>query len=148
VLVFDGGCPFCRHFATLSELRSGIPELRIVDGRADHALRRSLAQRGWPLRDGAVVLDGEQVLHGAAAIQWLCSRMKPSATLLQLLAPLLADPERARATYPLLLLARRLALGLQGLPVDPDQQQGGGESQLASRAAQSGARAAGTGRGR
>ena len=27
VLVFDGGCPFCRHFAELAELRSGIPGL-------------------------------------------------------------------------------------------------------------------------
>ena len=35
VLVFDGGCPFCRHFAELSELRSGIAGLEIRDGRAD-----------------------------------------------------------------------------------------------------------------
>ncbi len=140
--MFDGGCPFCRHFAALSELRSGIPDLRIVDGRADHALRRSLAQRGWPLRDGAVVLDGERVLHGADAIQWLCSRMQPSAALLRLLAPLLGDPQRARISYPLLLLARRLALGVQGLPADPDH------NQQAQRAAQAEARAAGTGRGR
>ena len=35
-LVFDGGCPICRHFAELSELRSGIPGLVIRDGRTDH----------------------------------------------------------------------------------------------------------------
>ena len=119
VLVFDGGCVFCRHFAALSELRSGIPGLRIRDGRADHALRLSLEQRGYRLRDGAVLIDGAQVLHGAAAIQWLCARMTPSAALLRLLAPLLATPERARALYPLLLLARRAALAVRGLPVDP-----------------------------
>ncbi|WP_411867420.1 hypothetical protein [Vulcanococcus limneticus] len=120
VLVFDGGCLFCRHFAQLSELRSGIPGLQIRDGRADHALRRQLAQRGYALTDGAVLLVGEQVLHGAAAIQWLCARMRPSAALLQLLGPLLATPARARRLYPLLLLARRGALALRGLPLDPD----------------------------
>jgi hypothetical protein len=120
VLVFDGGCPFCRHFAELSELRSGIPGLRIRDGRAEAALRADLAARGFHLRDGAIILDGERVLHGAEAIQWICARMRPSAALLQLLAPLLADGSRARALYPALLLARRLALGLRGLPVDPD----------------------------
>lgn len=120
MLVFDGGCPFCRHFAELSELRSGIPELQIRDGRADAGLRRQLARRGFHLRDGAMLLLGEQVFHGAEAIQWICSRMQPSAALLQLLAPLLAQPVRARTVYPLLLLARRLALGLRGLPVDPD----------------------------
>jgi predicted DCC family thiol-disulfide oxidoreductase YuxK len=120
VLVFDGGCVFCRHFAELSELRSGIPGLTIRDGRADHSLRRQLTERGYPLRDGAVVLAGDQVLHGADAIQWLCERMTPSAALLQLLTPLLATPTRAHRLYPLLLLARRLALAVRGLPVDPD----------------------------
>ena len=121
MLVFDGGCPFCRHFAELAELRSGIPGLTIRDGRSDHDLRRQLRAQGWDLSEGAVVLAEGQVLHGAEAIQWICSRMNPSAPLLQLLGPLLATRERARRTYPLLLLARRLALGLRGLPVDPDQ---------------------------
>lgn len=121
MLVFDGGCVFCRHFAELSELRSGIPDLQIRDGRSDGALRRSLAARGYHLRDGAMLLDGERVLHGAAAIQWLCARMTPSTPLLHLLAPLLATPPRARRLYPLLLLARRAALAARGLPADPDQ---------------------------
>ncbi|MFN9644057.1 MAG: DCC1-like thiol-disulfide oxidoreductase family protein [Cyanobacteriota bacterium] len=120
ILVFDGGCPFCRHFAELSELRAGLPGLRIRDGRADATLRQALARRGFHLRDGAMVIAGERVWHGADALQWLCSRMAPSAALLQVLAPLLADGERARRLYPLLLGARRLALGLRGLPEDPD----------------------------
>ncbi|MCS5691216.1 DUF393 domain-containing protein [Cyanobium sp. FGCU-6] len=120
MLVFDGGCPFCRRFAELSELRSGIPGLTIRDGRADGALRHALSQRGFQLRNGAMVIEGEQVLHGSEAIAWLCERMTPSAALLALLAPLMADGQRARTLYPLLLLARRLALGLRGLPLDPD----------------------------
>ena len=120
ILVFDGACPFCRHFAELSELRSGIPGLQIRDGRSDTALRRALAERGYHLRDGAMVIEGEHVWHGAEAITWLCGRMEPSAALLQVLAPLMADGGRARKLYPLLLLARRLALGARGLPVDPD----------------------------
>ena len=120
VLVFDGGCPFCRHFAELSELRGGIPGLVIRDGRAEDGLRRALAARGAPLRDGAVVLVGDEVLHGAAAIGWISERMRPSAALLRLLGPLFASPGRARRLYPLLLAARRLALAWRGLPVDPD----------------------------
>lgn len=120
VLVFDGGCPFCRHFAELSELRSGIPGLEIRDGRSDTALRRQLAARGYQLRDGAMVLEGQRVWHGAEAIAWICARMKPSVALLQVLAPLMANPQRSRQLYPLLLLARRLALGWRGLAVDPE----------------------------
>jgi predicted DCC family thiol-disulfide oxidoreductase YuxK len=140
VLVFDGGCPFCRHFAELSELRAGIPGLAIRDGRADAPLRASLARQGYRLAQGAVLIDGDRVLHGAAAIHWLCARMQPSATLLRVLAPLLGEASRARQLYPLLLAARRLALGVRGLPVDPDQA-------TATLAAPAEARAEGLGRG-
>ncbi|MGB5134226.1 MAG: DCC1-like thiol-disulfide oxidoreductase family protein [Prochlorococcaceae cyanobacterium] len=123
VLVFDGGCPFCRHFAELSELRGGIPDLQIRDGRSDHALRLELARRGYRLGSGAMLLLNGEVLHGAEAIQWICARMRPSARLLRLLAPLLATPSRSRALYPLLLLARRLTLGFKGLQVEPETPQ-------------------------
>ena len=80
--------------------------------------------QGWDLSQGAVVLAEGRVLHGAEAIQWICSRLEPSATLLQLLGPILATPGRAKRLYPALLLARRLALAVQGLPLDPDQPAG------------------------
>lgn len=125
MLVFDGGCFFCSHFAALSELQGGIPGLSIRDGRQDAALRLDLLQRGFPLSRGAIVLEGERIHHGAAAIQWICANMEPSAPLLALLTPLFADPARARTLYPFLLAARRLALGLRGLPEDPDHGRSG-----------------------
>jgi len=48
-LVYDGGCPFCSHFAQRSELVGGLPDLNVCDGRADHALRASLRARGLNL---------------------------------------------------------------------------------------------------
>jgi predicted DCC family thiol-disulfide oxidoreductase YuxK len=119
-LVYDGGCPFCRHFALSSELRGGIPNLRIVDGRTDHRLRRRLQARGLALAEGAVLLQGERAWHGAAAVQRLCGLMRPSDPLLRLLVLLFEGPSRSDRLYPLLLAARRMALALKGLPVDPD----------------------------
>ena len=121
-LVYDGGCLFCRSFALRSELLGGLPDLKILDGRADDALRRTLEARGMRLADGAVLMEGEQAWHGSAAIAELSRRMQPSDPLLVVLRDLFRDRSRAEALYPGLLLARRLALGLRGLPVDPDQQ--------------------------
>lgn len=121
VLVYDGGCPFCRHFALRSELVGGVPDLQIRDGRADQALRAELTGRGLPLARGAVLLEGQRAWHGAEAIAELCRRLEPSDALLGLLRGLFAEPQRAGRLYPLLLLARRLALQLKGLPEDPDQ---------------------------
>ena len=121
-LVYDGGCLFCRSFALRSELLGGLPDLKILDGRADDALRRTLEARGMRLADGAVLMEEEQAWHGSAAIAELSRRMQPSDPLLMVLRDLFRDRSRAEALYPGLLLARRLALGLRGLPVDPDQQ--------------------------
>lgn len=120
-LVYDGGCPFCRHFALRSELAGGLPDLRIRDGRAEQALRARLKARGLDLARGAVLLEGERAWHGAEAIAELCERLQPSDPLLALLVQLFAAPPRARRFYPLLLWARRRALHWQGLPEDPDQ---------------------------
>ena len=120
-LIYDGGCPFCRDFALRSELQAGVPNLRIVDGRADDNLRRELNTLGLPLRNGAVLIEGEQKWHGSEAIAELSRRMKPSDPLLRLLARLFADNQRSALAYPALLAARRLALATRGLSVDPDQ---------------------------
>ncbi|RPF83429.1 DCC1-like thiol-disulfide oxidoreductase family protein [Synechococcus sp. CC9616] len=121
-LVYDGGCPFCRHFALRSELTGGIPELEIRDGRAEQALRQELRRRGMNLADGAVLLEGEQAWHGSAAIAELTRRMRPGDPLLQLLRSLFRDDARSLLLYPGLLLARRLSLSARGLPEDPDEE--------------------------
>ncbi|PTT94799.1 hypothetical protein DBR45_50295, partial [Pseudomonas sp. HMWF031] len=77
-LVYDGGCPFCRHFALRSELLGGIPDLVIRDGRSDHELRSMLRTRGYNISNGAVLMDGEQIWHGSEAIAMLCQNLTPS----------------------------------------------------------------------
>jgi predicted DCC family thiol-disulfide oxidoreductase YuxK len=121
VLVYDGGCPFCRHFALRAELVGGLPGLQIRDGRAEHDLRAQLNSRGLDLALGAVLLEEDQAWHGAEAIAELCRRLNPSDPLLALLRQLFAAPPQARRLYPLLLWARRMALHWKGLPEDPDQ---------------------------
>lgn len=125
-LVFDGGCPFCHGFAELSELKGGLPQLEIVDGRANDQLRQALKAQGYPLSEGAVLAveqDGDiRLFHGPAAVALLCGQLRPSAGLLGLLKMVFASRERTERLYPLLLWVRRLALGWRGLPADPDHQ--------------------------
>ena len=120
LFVYDGGCPFCRYFAELSELHSGIQGLNICDGRSDHQLRRKLSGLGCDLRNGAVLMVGDEIFHGAAAIQWLSTRMQPSSELLAVLGTLMKPEKQSQFIYPFLLAARRLALAIKGLPLDPD----------------------------
>ena len=120
-LLYDGGCPFCRNFAARSELSGGVHDLQIVDGRTDHVQRRDLRARGFPLANGAVLIEGDTVWHGSAAISELCRRMEPTDQLLGILRGMFRDDATAKMLYPALLLARQVALNIQGLPVDPDR---------------------------
>lgn len=125
-LVFDGGCPFCHGFAELSELKGGLPQLEIVDGRANDQLRQALKAQGYRLSEGAVLAveqDGDtRLFHGPAAVALLCGQLRPSAGLLGLLKMVFGSRERTERLYPLLLWVRHLALGWRGLPADPDHQ--------------------------
>ena len=119
-LIYDGGCPFCRNFAARSELSGGVRGLQIIDGRVDHIQRQHLRERGFALANGAVLIEGQTIWHGSAAIAELCRRMEPSDQLLGLLQGMFRDDARSKILYPALLLARQVALNLRGLPVDPD----------------------------
>ena len=120
-LIYDGGCPFCKAFALRSELKGGIPDLIIRDGREDLLLRGELLEKGFKLSQGAVLIDGDKIWHGSEAISILCKQLKPSDPLLLLLHQIFSDSKRSRILYPCLLVARKLALKYKGLNVDPDR---------------------------
>jgi hypothetical protein len=66
-------------------------------------------------------VEGKKIWHGSAAIAELCRRMEPSDQLLGLLQGVFRDDARSKILYPALLLARRVALNIRGLNVDPDE---------------------------
>ena len=68
-----------------------------------------------------MLLEGDVVWHGSAAIAELCRRMEPTDQLLGILQGMFRDDTRSKILYPALLLARRVALNIRGLPVDPDR---------------------------
>ncbi len=117
VFLYDGECPFCNHFSELLELRSGLPEITIMNARDNLPEMKILLQKGYDLDDGAILLKGDEILHGAQAINWICSQItKPSDQLLKLIAFTFSSKLRTDLTFPLLLLARRSLLFIKGVP--------------------------------
>ena len=117
VFLYDGECPFCNHFSELLELRSGLPDLTIKNARDNLPEMKSLLERGYDLDNGAILLKGDEVLHGAQAINWICSQItKPSDELLKLIALTFSSKLRTDVIFPLLILARRILLFVKGVP--------------------------------
>ena len=117
VFIYDGECPFCNQFAQLLELRSGLPEISIKNARDNLPEMRDLLERGYDLDQGAILLKDGEILHGARAINWICSQItNPSDNLLKLLAATFSSNLRTNFIFPFLLSARRTLLFFKGVP--------------------------------
>ena len=115
LFIYDGECPFCNHFAQLLELKCSLSNLEILDGRKNLALLTKLYNQGYDLNKGAILINNENIMHGADAISWICSEIKePSNSLLELLRILFTSNKRTNFLFPLLLWGRRLSLTLKG----------------------------------
>ena len=117
VFLYDGECPFCNHFSELLQLSSDLPGLTIKNARDNLPEMKSLLERGYDLDNGAILLKGDEVLHGAQAINWICSQItKPSDELLKLIALTFSSKFRTDVIFPLLILSRRILLFVKGVP--------------------------------
>ena len=114
--IYDGECPFCNHFAELLEIKSKLNNIKIIDGRKDLILIKSLLNKGYDLDKGAILLKDEDIFHGADAINTICKQINnPSSSLLLLLSSLFKSNNRTKVIFPLLVRARRFALISKGI---------------------------------
>ena len=115
LFIYDGECPFCKHFAQLLELKRSLPEFEIIDGRKNLPLLSKLYNQGYDLNKGAILICNENILHGADAISWICSEIKdPSDSLLEVLRIIFTSNKRTNLIFPFLIWGRRLSLTLKG----------------------------------
>jgi len=116
--IYDGECPFCNHFAELLEIKSEINNIKILDGRKNLTLIKSLLEKGYDLDKGAILLKDEDIFHGADAINTICKQINnPSSSLLLLLSRVFKSNKRTNLIFPLLVRARRLALISKGISI-------------------------------
>ena len=115
LFIYDGDCPFCNHFAQLLELKSCLPEFEILDGRKNLAKLSQLYKKGYDLNKGAILINNEHIMHGADAINWICSEIKqPNDSLLEVLRIIFTSKKRSKILFPFLIWARRLSLTIKG----------------------------------
>ena len=114
--IYDGECPFCNNFAELLEIKSKINNIKIIDGRKNLNIIKSLLEKGYDLDKGAILLKDDDIFHGANAINTICKEIKnPTSNLLKILSSVFKSNKRTKFIFPLLLRARRFALISKGV---------------------------------
>ncbi len=115
--IYDGECPFCNQFAELLELKSKINNISVLDGRTNKNITNSLMKKGYDIDKGAILLEGDDIFHGAEAINTICNQINnPSGRLLKLLSKIFKSNNRTKLLFPFLIRARRFALIAKGVP--------------------------------
>ena len=115
LFIYDGDCPFCNHFAQLLELKSSIPSLQIIDGRKNLKKLTQMYNHGYDLNKGAILVTEKKIMHGAEAINWICSELKePNDSLLKVLRIIFRSKDRSKKIFPVLLWSRRITLTIKG----------------------------------
>ena len=115
--IYDGECPFCNHFAELLELKSNINNISILDGRKNPKIIKSLLIKGYDIDKGAILLEDDDIFHGAEAINRICNKVNnPSGKLIKLLSNIFKSDKRTNLLFPLLVRARRFTLISKGVP--------------------------------
>ena len=114
--IYDGECPFCNHFAELLEIKSKIKNISILDARKNQLITNSLLKKGYDIDKGAILLKGDDIFHGAEAINTICNQINnPSGRLLKLLSYIFKSNIRTNLLFPFLVRARRFALISKGI---------------------------------
>jgi len=114
--IYDGECPFCNHFAELLEIKSKVTNIKILDGRKNLSLIKSLLEKGYDIDNGAILLKDKDIFHGAEAINTICNHINnPSSGLLFLLSRVFKSTKRTNVLFPLLVRARRFAFISKGV---------------------------------
>ncbi len=115
IFIYDGDCPFCNQFAELLELKSNLNNIEIKNAREN----LSVIPLGYDMDlNGAILLKDEEMLNGAEAINYICSQIQdPSDNLLKTLSILFSSKRRTKYIFPFLLIARRIALIILGIPI-------------------------------
>lgn len=113
-IVYDGDCPFCRAYVTMTEITNAGPTL--VNARERPDLVRTLAQAGIDLDSGMAVYYQGRIYTGGEAMHLLALLSRPSGLVEKLASALLRRRRFALLVYPALRLGRNLLLKLRNRP--------------------------------
>ena len=122
VLIYDGDCPLCRHYAAAQRLRQQYGELVLLNARdlpeQEPLLLAELQQQDLMLNQTMLLYLEGRWLAGAEVLQLLASMNEPNWRN-RLWLSWFRSARRARFSYPLLRAGRNLVLKLLKIPPLP-----------------------------
>jgi predicted DCC family thiol-disulfide oxidoreductase YuxK len=113
-IIYDGHCPFCSSYVSMTRLRAMAGRVELVDARSNDPRVSEALSAGLELDRGMVVIWQDRTYFGRDAVHLLAVLSGPSGISKQVQCALFGTPRRAARIYPVLARGRRLFLRLSG----------------------------------
>lgn len=114
---YDGECPICTYAAHALRIRECVGQLHLVDARVDkdHPLIQRINAERLDLDEGMVIQFGDQLYHGADALQVMALLGSKYGWFNRANALLFRLPRLAKLAYPLMRGTRNLLIRMLGV---------------------------------
>ena len=113
IIIYDGDCPFCRSYITLTRLKE-LANTILLNAREEPALCQDLVDEGVCLDDGMVVIINNQIHHGGDAINLITILSSKNTQFNKVAYLVFSKPVISKVAYPFLRGIRNITLRLLG----------------------------------
>lgn len=113
ILIYDGACPFCSHYARYVKLKETAGAVRLINARSE-APEVAAAWAKYDLDNGMLAIIGGREYYGQDALHILALLSSQAGFFNTMNFYLFRKPAVARLAYPFLRAGRNLALLLKG----------------------------------
>lgn len=113
-IVYDGECPFCSQYVTMTRLKDSVGDVELIDARTDHPLVEEIKAKGYDLNEGMLARYEGVDYFGADCIHFLSMLSSRSGFANRATSTLFSNRIIARLSYPILRFGRNTTLRLLG----------------------------------
>ena len=117
-IIYDGACPFCSTYVRMIRLSQAIyGRIELISARDTHLpIVGELLDQGYDLDAGMAVIYQGEIYHGPDALHLLTLISTRSGLFNRLMKWIFSNKRVIRLAYPVLRLARNIAVKIKGKP--------------------------------
>ncbi len=113
-IIYDGDCPFCSRYVTMTRLRETVGQVKLVDARSDKSVVQEVKALGFDLNEGMLARYNGHDYYGADCIHLLSMLSSKVGLVNRFNSTLFSNRHIAKLAYPILRSARNATLRVLG----------------------------------
>lgn len=113
-VVYDGECPFCSRYVTMTRLKASAGAVELIDARSRPDVVAEMRARDLDINDGMLVQHRGRTYFGGDALHILALLSSRSQLFNRLTASVMSNEWLVRTLYPLLRAGRNTTLRIMG----------------------------------